>query len=125
MKNLLLIIGILVTLFSCKKSSTNNQVSHSNTSKVQVVLYSPVFPYTSYYSSPALRGFLVDTFTTRNFGIEYNVVNGQHKQYFATVVDDNNLNTTTADSFRVTVYINGAKKYYNAGKSTATVQIQL
>ena len=126
MKNLLLIISVVIVLFACKKSSTSNQTTTppAATSQIQMVIYSPVFPYLYIYTTAAQTN-IEDSTATQNVTVTYTVTNG-NKLYTAIAKDvSSSINTTATDSFRVSVYINGVKKYYTAGKHNAEVQFHL
>jgi hypothetical protein len=128
MKNSLLIIGLVITLFACKKSSsTSTQTTTTppaaTTSQIQMVIYSPVFPYQYLYTTAAQTN-LNDSTATQGVTVTYTVTNG-NRLYTALAQDvASNINATT-DSFRVTVYINGVRKYYSAGKHSAEAQFHL
>ncbi|HXD91636.1 MAG TPA: hypothetical protein VNX01_00405 [Bacteroidia bacterium] len=129
MKNALLIIAILVTFFSCKKSSSTSTTQtttappSATTSQIQMVIYAPVFPYQYLYTT-AIQTNLEDTLATQGVTTTYTVTNG-NRLYTALAQDvASNINATT-DSFRVTVYINGVRKYYSAGKHSAEAQFHL
>ena len=127
MKNLLLSIGVVIALFACKKSgstSTQTTTPPAATSQVQMVIYAPVFPYLYLYTT-ATQTNMEDSAATQNVSVTYTVTNG-NKLYTAIAQDvAHSINTTATDSFRVTVYINGVKKYYSAGKHSAEAQFHL
>jgi hypothetical protein len=126
MKNSLLIIGVLITLFSCKKtSSTTPTPTGPTTSQIQMVTHSPVFPYDYQYTTSYYPTVMEDTAAAQNLAVTYTVTNGLSRSYYVLTQDVSYNPNTTTDSFRVTVYINGIKKYYNAGKHLAQVRFSL